>query len=38
LGEEKMYLYSSMTLSTFFFYVERLTVKAMDVAATFLSL
>jgi hypothetical protein len=35
MGEEKMSLYSSMTLSTCFCCVERPVVEAMDVAATF---
>jgi hypothetical protein len=38
MGEEKMSLYSSMTLSTYFYCMERSVVEAMDVDTTFHSL
>jgi hypothetical protein len=38
MGEEKMSLCSSTTLSTFFYSMERPIVEAMDLAATFHSL
>jgi hypothetical protein len=38
MGEEKMYVYSSMILSSWFYYVERPYVEAMDVSSTFYSL
>jgi hypothetical protein len=38
LGEENMYLHSSMTLSTCLFYMKIFVVEAMDVVATFHSL
>jgi hypothetical protein len=36
VGEEKMSLYSSMILSTFFYCKERLCVEAMDVGGDLL--
>jgi hypothetical protein len=38
VGEEKMYLYSSMIFFTFLCYVARPYEKAMDVDATFCTL
>jgi hypothetical protein len=35
IGEEKISKYSSMTLSTFFCYVERSAVETLDVATIF---